>query len=185
MDKLTTDRLKAWTEHFVQFEGCIDFLYLDGAGIVTIGIGCTIPDIAALPLVRRSDNIRASRPEIFTEFNAIKALPSGKPASYYGKVARLYLPDSEIQSLFRSRLQGFITAIEQSVTSLNGVPESACLALVDMAFNLGIAGLKAKFPHFMNAFVAKDWKTCALECKRNGIQAERNEWTRQVFESLA
>lgn len=193
MDKLKNERATAWKDHFVRFEGSVENFYLDGAGLVTIGIGCVVLDCITLPMVRFSDNIRASRPEIVSEYNAIKALPSGQGRTYYKKVCRLYLPESDILYLFYSRLTAFISSVEQSIVSLNGVPEPAALALIDMAFNLGIGGLTTKFPEFMNAFVAKDWKTCALECKRtersaehpNGVPKERNEWTRKIFDALA
>jgi GH24 family phage-related lysozyme (muramidase) len=174
-----------WREHFIEFEGNYSFFYLDGEGVITVGIGCQVFSTATLlPMLRRVDSTRASLTEILAEIDAIKALPSGRIASFYGGVATLYLPPADVDDLFESRLEDAISRIETSLTPLAGFPELACMVLVDMAFNLGVWGLRSKFPHFMNAFVAKDWKTAALECKREGIQKSRNDWARASLESL-
>lgn len=175
---------EAWTEHFIRFEGKIPHFYLDGEGIVTIGIGCQVFEPSTLPLFQKTTGLRASLQDIYADHDAVKALSSGRPPGYYDRVCRLRMTDAGIVYLFNQRLSSFIQKIEDSIIALREVPESAALALVDMAFNLGVAGLTSKFPKFMNAFLAKDWRTCALECKREGIQKERNEWTRAIFEAL-
>ena len=173
-----------WTEHFIEVEGKINHFYLDGEGIVTIGIGCVVFEPTILAMRHRSDNVRADIVEIMQDFRAVKAMASGQIAKAYGKVCRLYLPESEIIALFQQRLRTFIKAIEDKITSLEDYPEPAALALVDMAFNLGVDGLSRKFPKFLNAFLAKDWEICARECHRNGIQPDRNDWARRTFEAL-
>ena len=170
--------------HFQEFEGCVDHMYLDGAGLVTIGVGCLIMDPTTIPLVVRSTNLLATRADVFSDYNAVKALPGNKPAAYYGKVCRLYLPDAAIRRLFDQRLADFIRRINDSVIQLDGLPSAVQLAVVDMAFNLGVSGLAHKFPKFMNALRAGDWHACSLECRRNGISNDRNEWTRRQFESV-
>ena len=99
-------------------------------------------------------------------------------------MCRLYLANADIDVLFAARLAKFVSEVEVEVVPLDGYPDPAALALADMAFNLGTAGLLRKFPKFVNAFRAKDWHVCAQECERHGIQQSRNEWTRAVFESL-
>jgi GH24 family phage-related lysozyme (muramidase) len=182
--QLTTDRFAAWLSHFEQVEGRVDHMYLDGVGVVTIGIGCVVHDPMEFQMYRRQDGFLAVRAEIFSDYNSVKALPAGKTADYYGKVCRLYLPNRFIDDLFKNRLNAFVDSVEASICKLDSYPDAAALAIVDMAFNLGLSGLKQKFPKFVNAFVAKDWHVCALECRRNGIQAERNAWTRKQFEDL-
>lgn len=168
--------------HFCQYEGNVDHMYLDGAGLVTIGVGCLIMDPTAIPLVVRSTNLLATRAEAFDDYNAVKALPANKTAGYYGKVCRLYSPSKDIRRLFDARLEDFIRRINDTVIELCGLPEPIQLAVVDMAFNLGVSGLTHKFPKFMNALRAGDWHTCSLECRRNGISNDRNDWTRGQFE---
>lgn len=173
-----------WRDHFISVEGHENHLYLDGEGIVTIGIGCQVFEPSILPLLHKSDSLKASIVEITEEYRAVKACPAKKPPGFYDKLCTLYLPEADIVALFNNRLSAFIQSVEDSIVNLDDFPELAALVLIDMAFNLGVDGLKRKFPHFMNAFLAKDWKVAALECKREDIQKERNEWSRQSLESL-
>lgn len=176
--------LQAWRQHFVQYEGRCRAFYLDGKDNVTIGIGSLVTSPTVLPMVRKSTGIRASVDDIMADYKAVRALLPGQLASYYDRVCLLYLPDTDIDALFERELTAKIQSIEDSIVSLEDYPDLAALVLVDMAYNLGIHGLTAKFPKFMNAFLAKDWKVAALECKREGIQPSRNDWARTTMESL-
>jgi GH24 family phage-related lysozyme (muramidase) len=174
-----------WTEHFARFEGKVDHFYLDGEGLVTIGIGCQIFIPQELPMISKTAGGLATRQDIQADFDAVKALEAGRAPAYYDRVCRLRMTDAAIVYLFNSRLNSMIQKVCDTVVDLSQFPEPAALAVIDMAFNLGVAGLTHKFPKFLNAFLAKDWKTCSLECKREGIQKERNEWTRAVFDGLS
>lgn len=173
-----------WKQHFEQYEDRVNHFYLDGEGIVTVGIGCCVFDAKTIHLRHKDDGIVATPDELTKEFLMVKGLPSGKPASYYAMVCQLYMAEEEIDFLFTERLEETLSGLNHYVDKLNTYPDSARLALVDMAFNLGIAGLYNKFPKFIAAFRAMDWNVCARECERNGIQPERNAWTRQTFEAL-
>jgi GH24 family phage-related lysozyme (muramidase) len=173
-----------WLDHFIRFEGKVSHFYLDGEGLVTIGIGCQILDPSPLPMLRKTTALAATRADLFSDYNAVKALPSGRVPAYYDRVCLLVLPEVAIAELFEQRLAGFRVKIHDSLLALEDYPDLAQLVLLDMAFNLGIWGLERKFPKFLNAFKAKDWKTAALECRRHGVQAERNDWTRASLESL-
>jgi len=174
-----------WLEHFTRFEGDVDHFYLDGVGIVSIGIGCRVFDPKLLPMLRRSDNAVATEEEIMTDYYAIRALPNGLAISFYHKVCKLYLPAADVVALFEERLQETLLLLVSRITDLQSYPEPAVLAIMDMAYNLGIGGLFSKFPKFVNGFKAKDWHVCSLECRRNGIQWSRNVWTREVFDQLS
>jgi len=54
-----------------------------------------------------------------------------------------------------------------------------------MAFNLGINKLTKGFPHFCGAVKRRDWATASAECRRNGIQKERNDWAKTQFDKAA
>ena len=166
-----------------RFEGEADHFYLDGRGIVTIGVGCQVFDPTTLPMLIRATNLRAGTAEILADYRAIKALEPNRVLSYYAKVAKLYLPATAIRALFDTRLNDAITQLRQRI-NLSDKPEAAMEAIVDMAFNLGVSRLFKEFPKFVNAFSASDWKVCALEYKREGIQSDRNDWTRNQFEGL-
>jgi hypothetical protein len=59
------------------------------------------------------------------------------------------------------------------------------MALLDMAYNLGPAGLLKGYPRMLSAVEAGDWAQAAAECVRGGIGAARNAWTKQQFLSAA
>jgi GH24 family phage-related lysozyme (muramidase) len=174
----------AWRAHFIAVEGHANHFYLDGKGIVTIGIGCQVFDPTTLVLLHKSDSRTATPGEIMDEYRTVRMLPALQRPAFYDKVCRLVLPEADIATLFHTRLLAFIQTVEESIVRLDGFPELAALVLVDMAFNLGVEGLERKFPKFLNAFRMKDWKIAALESKREGVQNERNAWARQSLESL-
>ena len=180
-----TPNLKTWQPHFEEVEGRVNHFYLDGADIVTIGIGCQVFDLLTLTMFHKDGTVTASRSEIMSDYNAVKSMRAGAVPAVYGAVCRLLITESAIDQLFDARLMACIREVELEGLDLENTPDSAVLAVVDMAFNLGTYGLISKFPKFINAFKNHDWHTCALECKREGIQASRNEWTREIFEALA
>ena len=177
-----TPNLKTWQPHFEEVEGRVNHFYLDGADIVTIGIGCQVFDLLTLTMFHKDGTVTASRSEIMSDYNAVKSMRAGAVPAVYGAVCRLLITESAIDQLFDARLMACIREVELEGLDLENTPDSAVLAVVDMAFNLGTYGLISKFPKFINAFKNHDWHTCALECKREGIQASRNEWTREIFE---
>ena len=179
-----TPNLKIWQPHFEEVEGRINHFYLDGDDNVTIGIGCMITAPTLLSMFHKGDGLPATLAEIISDYNAIKAMRGGSIPQVYNCVARLFITESLIDSLFLERLAQSIGQIEVEGIDLENAPDSAALAIVDMAFNLGTHGLIKKFPKFLNAFKNHDWHICALECKREGIQTSRNDWTRAIFDAL-
>ena len=151
---------------------------------VTIGIGCMITIPSLLQMFHKGDTLPATAAEIIADYGAIKAMRSGSVPEVYNCVARLYIAESTIDALFNARIQQAIQELAAEGVNLEDPPDSAVLAIVDMAFNLGTHGLISKFPKFLNAFKIHDWHMCALECKRVGIQASRNDWTRAIFDAL-
>jgi len=63
---------------------------------------------------------------------------------------------------------------------------SAQLALIDMSFNLSVAGLSESFPKFSAAVARSDWKVAAGESHRKESNEVRNSqacgWLEQVAE---
>jgi hypothetical protein len=55
------------------------------------------------------------------------------------------------------------------------------MALLDMIYNLGPAGLFKGFPHLVAAIQTGAWAQAAEHCMRRGPSAARNNWTRQQF----
>lgn len=167
-------------EHFERFEAKIPHMYLDGEGIVTTGIGCRVFDPLDLPW--QFDGRPALRAEVFNDYNAVKALPAGRLPSYYGAVCRCRLTDTAISDLFMARLQPFESEARQTLPE--GAPAEALLVMTDMLFNLGIGGLRRKFPRFHDLMAAGRWRDASLECGRTNVQAARNDWAKDALWGL-
>lgn len=173
--------------HFVEVEDCIDHFYLDTKGILTIGIGCQVFDPSGLKMSVTARPATAG--EIVNDILAVRSLRPGLLASIYGKVTTCRMADDDIIALFNERW----AATEGQLAALLGrpigdLPLPAQMAIMDMAFNMGphrlFDPLPRGFPHFIAAFKARDWATCAEQCQRQGVQQSRNDWTRQQFDSL-
>lgn len=162
------------------FEGVIPHLYLDTRGNVTCGVGF---------LVRtRSDVARFEwRPDTATaesDFDAVSKAAKGYVASHYEAMCRASLTESTMRAHFDTHVMSVRLDSGMAMWTLDALPDAAQLALVDMAFNLGVAGL-AKFKKLHAAVMARDWLTAAAESSRRGVQASRNTATAEAFRSCA
>jgi GH24 family phage-related lysozyme (muramidase) len=165
-------------------EGNLDHLYLDTAGYVTVGVGHMLPvaDAAAKLAFRRdADDAPASAQEIKDEFAAVAAEPKGKLASYYKQVTKLHLAQTAIDELLTADLERVIGGVKGDFPDYDAYPEGVREAIIDMAFNLGNAGLVGKFPKFVALIRKKDWKAAAKESHRQGIAEWRNEEIKQLL----
>jgi hypothetical protein len=128
---------------------------------------------------------QAAADDIQQDFDNVKEQLPGRLVSFYKDFTRLDLPDSVIDSLLNSRVVEFTTGIRAAFPDYDSYPDEACAAIFDMAFNLGLGKLTSEFPHFCRAVKATDWATAAMQCKRNGIGASRNDWTQAQFQAAA
>jgi GH24 family phage-related lysozyme (muramidase) len=164
------------------FEGSIPWMYLDTRGNVTVGAGLMLPDAAAaqkLPFVIVAQP--ATEAEIATEFARVDAMPMGRPALFYRHDNAPELPRAEIDSLLRTVLAGFEDQLRAALPGYDAFPDSVKLALLDMAYNLGPAGLLQGYPNLIRAVNAGNWAQAAAQCFRHGPGAARNQWTQQMF----
>lgn len=169
-------------------EGCIEYMYLDTVGKVTVAVGQMLPTAAAaegLTFTRRDNGNRATAAEIGQDYQSVTQQPSGKVASFYKPFTKLDMPEDAIDALLDQRIAEFETALRGDFPDYDSYPDEAKLGLMDMVFNLGNSGLINKFPTFTRAARAKDWRTCANECQRIGISNTRNAMTKKLFEDAA
>ena len=82
-------------------------------------------------------------------------------------------------------MDGFRRGLRSLLPGFDAFPAQAQEALLDMAFQLGARGLVNKFPHLVASVKARDWKTCAVQCHRAGIQEWRNVATADLFRHAA
>jgi GH24 family phage-related lysozyme (muramidase) len=184
--KQATNTTLNWDEvqaDFARWEGKITHMYLDTKGLVTVGIGKMLPNVAAaqaLGFVRRSDKATATATEIETDFKEVSKQTKGKLASSYEKYTKLDLPDDAIFDLLKSVVDGFEADLENNFVGYKTYPVAAKRALLDMIYNLGLGGL-LKFKKLKASVEAGDWKKAAEDCHRTGPSDERNDWTRDLF----
>jgi GH24 family phage-related lysozyme (muramidase) len=179
--KLSFDAIKA---HIVPHEGVVSHMYLDTVGKVTVGVGNMLPDgraAEALPFVDRVSSAPATAAEKRADFEAVLRQPKARPAKLYKPHTKLILPDDAIWQLLERRVEGFERQLVGIFPQFPSFPETAQLALLDMAFNLGAGALDARWPSLKQAALAQNWHAAELECNRSTSSRVRNNATRELF----
>jgi GH24 family phage-related lysozyme (muramidase) len=165
-----------------EFEGCVPWMYRDTVGKVTVGVGLMLPDAKAaqaLPFVLGTR--AATAEEIVAEYARVDALPLGRASTFYKTPASLQLTQQTIDAKLSSILQGFETDLRTEFPQYDTFPDGIKMALLDMIYNLGPAGLFKGFPHLVAAVQTGAWAQAAEHCTRRGPGEARNTWTRQQF----
>lgn len=173
------DQIKA---DMLLHEALIPHLYLDSVDKVTVGVGNMLPTLdaaTALAFVLRSDTSRAATNEqIKTDWDGVNA-QAGKNmrAAAFSRFTLLHLPDDISWSLLRKRIDNeFLPGLKTIFDTWDNIPTPAKRALLDMAYNLGVGGLK-KFKTMIEHVKKDQWDKAAAECRRSGIPDDRNQWT--------
>ena len=157
-------------------------MYRDTVGKVTVGVGLMLPDAAAaeaLPFLAGSE--AATRAEVAAEFARVAALPEGKAAGFYRSAGSLTLAMAMIDAKLLGVLEGFEEDLRTRMRGYDGFPDGVKMALLDMTYNLGPAGLFSGYPRMVKAVEAGAWAQAAAECLRHGPSLARNNWTREQF----
>jgi GH24 family phage-related lysozyme (muramidase) len=165
-----------------EFEGSIPWMYRDTVGKVTVAVGLMLPDAAAAErLPFQLGERAATAAEIAAEFARVDALPMGRPALYYRREGGLELTKEAMDGLLRTVVEGIDRELGEKIAGFAGMPDGAKMALLDMAYNLGVEGLVKGYPRLMRCVEAGNWSAAAGGCFRHGPGAARNEWTREMF----
>ena len=163
------------------FEGRVPYMYRCTGGDVTVGVGHAL--LRAVDAVALSWSI-AGRPataeEVAADWGKVAAAATGRVASAYQGLTQSRISDDAIDALLASDVVSFTAQLVRALPNWNRYPEPAQEALFDMAFNLGLGGLK-KFPHMLAAVDAGDWDAAAAQCHRQGIGEARNQQTANLF----
>ena len=166
-------------------EGCVSYMYLDTEGHVTVGVGHMIAccgDAQQLKFVLRQSGTGAAAAQIADDFNRVTQQQKAQLFTHYKQFTLLDMPADAIDALLDTDIAEKEAGVRQRFRGYDTYPPEAKTALLDMAFNLGVAGLSSKFPRLKAAAEAGDWNTCAAQCERKGIQASRNLWTKEQFQ---
>jgi GH24 family phage-related lysozyme (muramidase) len=157
-------------------------MYRDTVGKVTVGIGLMLPDAKAAEALPFVIGTRAATPqEIAAEYARVDALPMGRASAFYKTPTSLLLTPQTIDAKLTSVLTGFETDLRAQFPHYDAFPDAVKLALLDMIYNLGPAGLFKGFPHLVAATQTGAWTQAAEHCMRRGPGPARNDWTREQF----
>ena len=168
----------------IEHEGSVPHMYLDTRGHVTVGVGLLLAssrEAEGLGFVERHSGRPASRSEIQLDWQRVRGEPAGRVAADYERVTRLELPAMQIRRELSRRVDQFQVGLRRTFENYDRYPDDVRLALLDMAFNLGLRGLTAKFPKFCGAIRRGDWPAAAKESARRGIASRRNEYVRTLL----
>jgi GH24 family phage-related lysozyme (muramidase) len=165
-----------------EFEGCVPWMYRDTVGKVTVGVGLMLPDARAAQALPFVVGARAATPEeIAAEYARVDAMAMGRATSFYKTPGSLELTQQTIDAKLSSVLAGFEADLKTEFPHYDALPDSVKMALLDMIYNLGAAGLFKGFPHLVAAVQTGAWAQAAEHCMRRGPAPARNNWTRQQF----
>lgn len=157
-------------------------MYQDTVGKVTVGAGLMLPDAqTAAHLPFQYDNRPATTQEIAVDFRRVASMVKGKASGYYRSAMSVLLTLEEIDAQLRAAVMTLDQQLRKNISTWDALPQPAKLALLDMAYNLGLTGLLKGYPKMLKAVVSGDWQTAAAESHRNGPPAARNDWTSKQF----
>ncbi|KGJ86831.1 glycoside hydrolase family protein [Colwellia psychrerythraea] len=170
------------------YEGKVSHMYLDSKGLVTVGVGHLLKDLASAQQLsfKKSNNMPASISEIKADYDAVKKQAKNRLASFYKEYVALKLLDTDINTLTNENIDSFDGELKIIFTDFSTYPTEVKFALFDIIFNVGMTDLNNKWPSFMTAIKAKDWTKAAQESHRKSpISAERNKYVKDLLEKAA
>ena len=157
-------------------------MYRDTVGKVTVGVGLMLPDAKAAEALPFVLGTRAATPEeIAAEYARVDAMAMGRASAFYKTPTSLVLTQQTIDAKLSSILAGFEADLKGQFPHYDSLPDGVKMALLDMIYNLGPAGLFKGFPHLVAAIETGAWAQAAEHCMRRGPSAPRNNWTREQF----
>ena len=157
-------------------------MYRDTVGKVTVGVGLMLPDAKAAEALPFLIGTRAAtQQEIAAEYTRVDAMPIGRASAFYKTPTSLVLTLQTIDAKLISILEGFESDLKAQFPNYDNLPDGVKMALLDMIYNLGPAGLFKGFPRLMAAVQSGACTQAAEHCIRRGPALARNDWTREQF----
>jgi hypothetical protein len=179
-----------------QYEGKVNFMYLDVKGLVTIGIGNLIDPVnlaLKLEFGTKGGGGPVSGGDVISEWNTVKARTDlmGKGSAGFGAITRLQLTDKGIETMVNDHakaIESYITtnaSAQKYYSNFPNWPADAQMALIGIAW--GVMPLPQFGWHkFPEACKIEDWETAANECKiTSAIATGRNEAHKLMFLNAA
>jgi GH24 family phage-related lysozyme (muramidase) len=163
----------SWSEALDEFEGRSRWIYADGGGTPTCGVGHA--------LFTRLDAVGAFQDEWAEEDWAnVKRMAPGLAAGAYEEATVCRLTDAQIDALKAADMGKTIALLGRLHPQSSAWPSGCRDAALDCLYNTG-----KPFPRMWSAMDAGDYVTAARESHRierpelNGIQSARNQWARE------
>lgn len=159
-----------------RYEGVVPHCYLDSEGNVTAGIGFKLAseaDVKPLPWT-------PSTPSALADWRLVKSAEGGHTAGFYRSMTVARLSEADMRSIFATRMAAFRARLQHDGWRLERHPLCVQIALLDMAYNLGVAGL-TKFHLLRMALDERAYQVAADECHRQRVQPSRNADTRMLM----
>ena len=153
-----------------------------------IGVGHVLrysTDAEPLSFVNRDTGAIATTAEVRKAYETIAAQPAGRPATYYGALSNLRLPDAEIDNLLKADIQPFLQNLAKALPKWDTYPQPAQAALFDIAWTDGVASFARKYSMLIAAADARDWESCAQNSSRKDIPDARNRIRAALFRQAA
>jgi GH24 family phage-related lysozyme (muramidase) len=147
-----------------------------------------LPSIAAaqaLPFIVAANRQSASAAQIQADYQAVRAVRGVHAATYYAPHTRCILTATDIDMLFARRVNEFKRQLRGLYTDFDNFPDSAQLAILDIAFNIGVGALTRNWPSFNTAVNSGNWTVAAAQSSRRGIQPARNTSTNTLLQDAA
>lgn len=164
----------SFTSHY---EGKISHLYKDTKGKITCGVGFRIQKKDDLDRLMWQPSLAAA----YGDYEDIRDLEPGRGMPYYRRHMTARLTIDTMRQEFGRRLDVIRRLLLQDGWNLDVLPVPVRIGLTDMAYNMGVAKLGAKFPKFRAAVEAGDWPAAASESHRLDIAEDRNDATRTLI----
>jgi hypothetical protein len=188
--------IMALPDFLKQFEGKVNFMYLDVKGLVTIGIGNLIDPInmaLKYEFSPKGGSGVASSGEVTAEWQTVKARKDliNAGSSAFNNITRLQLSDRGIKSMVldgAAAIENYIKTNASARTfygNFDNWPADAQLGFMGVAWG-GIPLPQFGWHKFPDACKDEDWDAASVECKINSpLAAGRNEAHQLMFMNAA
>jgi hypothetical protein len=190
---LTDDELDQTCDVLIEHEGLIPWLYCDTRGFVTVGVGDKVSNttVATMPFVHLADSRPAEQNEKLDAYaHTLDFFLSGLTAGAYRAVSDLRLPADFCRRRLAYRVKSeFVPAVERNCPQFASFPLGAKLVLVDIAYNVGVAGF-ADFQFLIDCCNESQFDLAAahVHTKKDGENpkdwrtwGKRNMWRRSTM----
>ncbi len=193
MHQSVIDALPGFLE---QYEGKVNFMYLDVKGLVTVGVGHLIDPVhmaLKLEFGPKGGGGPVSAAEVTAEWQKIKARKDivNKGGEAFGAITSLVLTDKGIKKMVlddANAIENYIKtngSAQKFYADFNNWPADAQLGFMGVAWG-GIPIPQFGWHKFPEACRVADWDTAAIESKiSSAIAAGRNEAHKLMFMNAA